>query len=170
MERDATFSEDREHRYKLQRVLDGDFRDRTIAFVMLNPSTADEDGDDPATKKCLEIAREHDFKRVEIVNLFSKINSTAAEIHNCKDPVRAENDQFIIDTCEEADKIICGWGNDGQYMNRSTEVFNRISHHDLECLRVNGSGEPTYIRPNGPLQHQIDNETQPYDSVARNSS
>lgn len=170
MKRDAIFSEDREHRYKLQRVLDGDFRDRTLAFVMLNPSTADESEDDPATRKCLEIAREHDYKQVEIVNLFSVVNSTAAEISDCEEPVRVENDEYIINTCEKADKIVCGWGDDGQYMDRATEVYNRISHLDLECLRINASGEPTYIRPNGPLQHRMDNETQTYDRVSRNGA
>ena len=136
----------------------------TLTFILLNPSTADENDDDPATNKCVEIANDHEFGRVEIVNLFSAINSSSDELTELNDPLRSENDEYIMEACERADKIVCGWGNDGQYMNRSEETYSRISDYDLWCLRQNsaGDGEPTYVNPNGPLRHEMDNELQPY--------
>ncbi|WP_255167145.1 DUF1643 domain-containing protein [Natrononativus amylolyticus] len=163
VKRDAIFSADNEHRYRLFRSLDGDFRDKTLTFVLLNPSTADDEIDDDATKRCIEIAKYHDFKHLEIVNLFSLIEPTSEDLEDAKNPVRQENDKHIIESCEEADKIICGWGNIGDHMNRAAEVYEKISHHDLECLRVNQTGEPTYVNPNGPLQHQLSYDTRPYE-------
>jgi hypothetical protein len=163
MKREATLSPDETHRYTLTRILEDDLNDRTLTFILLNPSTADDTEDDPATKKCIEIAREHNFRRVEVVNLFSVIESDSQDLRDIDEPLRPENDEHILAACEQADKIICGWGDEGEYMNRSSEVYNKISDNELECLRINQSGEPTYINPNGPLRHKMNNDTQPYE-------
>jgi hypothetical protein len=51
----AVFSDDREYRYRLWRTWDVD--KPTAAFVMLNPSTADETENDPTIRRCIGFAK-----------------------------------------------------------------------------------------------------------------
>jgi hypothetical protein len=45
--------------------------DRRVAFVMLNPSTADGHADDPTIRRCMGFAREWGFDGLVVVNLFA---------------------------------------------------------------------------------------------------
>src|SRR6266487_5248505 len=42
-----------------------------IVFVLLNPSTADEQRNDPTIRRCMGFARTWNFGSVEVVNLFA---------------------------------------------------------------------------------------------------
>ena len=42
-----------------------------VAFVLLNPSTADEEGDDPTIRRCIGFAQRHGFGGLEAVNLYA---------------------------------------------------------------------------------------------------
>ena len=52
----AWFSPDREHRYLLLRGPDLDATVPLVAYIMLNPSTADADQNDPTIAKCIKFA------------------------------------------------------------------------------------------------------------------
>ncbi|TMF61888.1 MAG: DUF1643 domain-containing protein, partial [Chloroflexi bacterium] len=67
--RGATFSADRRYRYRLWRRWDG--ARPVVAFVMLNPSTADARRDDPTIRRCIGFAKSWGFGGVEVVNLFA---------------------------------------------------------------------------------------------------
>lgn len=57
------------YRYRLWRRWDA--TKPTVAFVMLNPSTADGEREDQTSRKCLGFARRWDFGAFEVVNLFA---------------------------------------------------------------------------------------------------
>ncbi len=52
--RGAVLSDDGEYRYRLHRTWD--VKKSMLAFVMLNPSTADATNDDPTVRRCLGYA------------------------------------------------------------------------------------------------------------------
>lgn len=69
MQRGAVLSLDGVYRYHLWRRLGPG--DRSLGFVMLNPSTADANEDDPTIRKCVGFARTLGYDMVEVCNLFA---------------------------------------------------------------------------------------------------
>src|SRR5207245_10014631 len=65
----ASFSRDRRYRYRLWRRWDA--ARPVVAFVMLNPSTADAARDDPTIRRWSGFARAWGYGRLEVVNLFA---------------------------------------------------------------------------------------------------
>src|SRR6266571_4112449 len=65
----AIFDVNGRYRYSLWRAWSG-YHPR-IAFVLLNPSTADEERNDPTIHRCMGFARTWNFGFMEVVNLFA---------------------------------------------------------------------------------------------------
>jgi hypothetical protein len=145
----AQFSECKRFRYTLVR----DFRlgSGTINFIMLNPSTADEDFNDPTVGRCEKIAIANGFNQLIITNLFAY---RATEPNDMKAAHRdgldvtggMENDQAIIQAATLADQVICAWGNHGSMDLRSSAVRHLLQPMStkLHYLVLNRSGEPKH--------------------------
>lgn len=69
MIRTADISDDGVYRYQLGRTWQPD--DPVMAWVMLNPSTADADVDDPTIRRCISFAQRCGCGGIEVINLFS---------------------------------------------------------------------------------------------------
>lgn len=67
--RQAVFDPAGRYRYSLRRRWDA--AGARVAFVLLNPSTADGRRDDPTIRRCIGFAREWGFGGLEVVNLFA---------------------------------------------------------------------------------------------------
>ena len=57
------------YRYLLWREWDS--QSKTVSFIMLNPSRADAEINDPTITRCINFARSWGYGRLEIVNLFA---------------------------------------------------------------------------------------------------
>src|SRR5436190_6702368 len=62
-----------------------------IAFVLLNPSTADEQRNDPTIRRCMGFARAWNFGSMEVVNLFACRATDCRELFQVSDPIGEEN-------------------------------------------------------------------------------
>lgn len=58
------------YRYRLTRNLFHD-DDRTMTFIMLNPSTADHEENDATIRRCISFAEREHYGKLEVINLFS---------------------------------------------------------------------------------------------------
>src|SRR5437667_3282192 len=67
-----------------------------IAFILLNPSTADEQKNDPTIRRCMGFARAWNFGSMEVVNLFAYMATDYRELFQVSDPVGAENNRFLM--------------------------------------------------------------------------
>jgi hypothetical protein len=147
---DATLSDDRQYRYRLRRTWDAE--KPTLAWIMLNPSTADETEDDPTIRRCLGYAKDWGYGSIIVGNLFAYRTSDPSDLHDVDDPVGSENDSYLRDICQEADRVMVAWGTDGDIRGRESEVEGLLDT-DLYALNTTKHGHP-----NHPLYQPSDAE------------
>ena len=66
MQRDACISQDKLYRYTLTRIWNPRSGQRLMGFIMLNPSTADSNDDDPTIDLCMLTALKYDFDGIYV--------------------------------------------------------------------------------------------------------
>ncbi len=91
------------YRYSLWREWDS--RRPIVAFVMLNPSTADAAKDDPTIRRCASFARSWGYGSLEVVNLFAYRASEPKRLRQTPDPIGPANDDYLVDA---ADRVADG--------------------------------------------------------------
>lgn len=129
-----------------------------LAFVMLNPSTADAQVNDATIRRCISFAQVWGYGYLEVVNLFGLRTPHPSELRAVSDPVGAECDAYILDAMAGADQIILGWGNWGSLYNRDQAVLDLLATHaNVYCLGRNQSGQPRH-----PLYLKRDIQPIPY--------
>lgn len=103
----AHISDDGLYRYSLTRELGGN---TTCTFVMLNPSTADAEQDDPTIRRCIGFARDWGYGRLKVVNLYAYRATKPDDLWLADDPVGPENDHAISLAFGGSDLIVAAWG------------------------------------------------------------
>lgn len=139
--RGAVLSEHREYRYRLWRTYD--VEKPTLAWLMLNPSTADETTNDPTIRRCLGYMEDWGFGTIVVGNLFALRATDPSELRQHPNPVGPENDDHLRDICDEADKVIAAWGANGDYQDRGSEVAEMLDV-DLYALGTTQDGQPVH--------------------------
>lgn len=142
------------YRYYLRRDLaPGQLPDTSYArtvFIMLNPSTADAEVDDPTIRKCMGFARRWSAD-LEVVNLYALRATDPARLRTADDPVGPDNDAWIRDTAVGSVLIIAAWG--AFAYNRMPGGRDRIAHvaalvadagNQIHCLRRTKAGFPEH--------------------------
>ena len=144
----AIFSDCERYRYRLWR--EWDRGKGAIAFLMLNPSTADERVNDPTIERCQRRAVAMGYGRLEIVNLFPLRATDPAVMMADADPVgpRGRADGAILDAVSAASITVCGWGNHGGHLGRADAVTRIIAlvglRNRLHALKITGKGHPQH--------------------------
>ena len=138
--KNATFSDCRKYRYALSRTWNG--KKKTILFIGLNPSTANEKIDDPTIRRCINYAQNWGYGSLLMVNLFAYRATMPSELKNVKNPIGNDNDLHIIELSKKADIAVAAWGNEGTLLNRDKEVKKILPN--LMCLKINKSGQPAH--------------------------
>jgi hypothetical protein len=139
----AKFSRCRKWRYLLWRK----WADGPVAnFLMLNPSTADEVKLDPSCTRARLHAERWGFGALVVTNLFGWRATDPDEMKAARDPVGLQNDQSILKAAQEADLVVCAWGNHGAHLGRSKKVLELLNRNkaSLHALRLNANGEPAH--------------------------
>ena len=138
--KNATFSDCQKYRYALSRTWNG--KKKTILFIGLNPSTANEKIDDPTIRRCINYAQNWGYGSLLMVNLFAYRATLPSELKNVKNPIGNDNDLQIIEHSKKADIAVAAWGNEGTLLNRDKEVKKILPN--LMCLKINKSGQPSH--------------------------
>ena len=138
--KNAIFSDCRKYRYALSRTWNG--KKKTILFIGLNPSTADEKIDDPTIRRCINYAQNWGYGSLLMVNLFAYRVTLPSELKNVKNPIGNDNDLHILELSKKADLTVAAWGNEGFLLNRDKVVKKLIPN--LMCLKINKSGQPAH--------------------------
>jgi hypothetical protein len=137
----AIFSPDRDYRYILWRRWS---KGKTINFILLNPSTADEKNNDPTVERCEQRARMWGYGELVVTNIFAYRSTNPKVLSKMHDPVGPDNDKSIFDSAVNSNCTICGWGEHGKLLNRGNVVKKLLCCVKLYALRINKSGIPSH--------------------------
>jgi hypothetical protein len=115
-----------------------------VNFIMLNPSTADTEKDDPTIRRCMGYAKEWGYADLIVTNLFAYRATDPSELRNTADPIGPENDRYILETAKKSNAVVCAWGIHGSYLGRSATVKRMLldAGLSLACLKLCADGEP----------------------------
>jgi hypothetical protein len=127
------FSEDRIYRYTVSRYAIKQqkmFRTtppKVCAFIMLNPSVADELRNDPTIRRCIGFCRDWCYDIFLGGNLFAFRATDPKAMNAAVDPVGPDNDEWLRVIAVTADRVVCAWGGThGSFMNRDQQVWRRL--------------------------------------------
>src|SRR6185436_13919261 len=140
----AEFSPCKRWRYLLWRQWDPE---KPVAnFLMLNPSTADEHKLDPTCSRARDYSERWGYGALIVTNVFGFRSTDPQLMKKEKDPVGPGNDSAIVQAANEADLVVCAWGNHGQLGGRSSYVRDLLRKNRIEVhtLRLNANGEPAH--------------------------
>lgn len=144
----ATWSPCGAYRYTLRRPGLGDMLSPGVgacAFLLLNPSTADEHADDPTIRRCIAFARSWGFAELDIINVYGLRSTDPKGLWKVADPVGEGNDAAIAGVLARAERVICGWGKNARpdRVRRVAELLAR-GRAQVLALKVNGDGSPQH--------------------------
>jgi hypothetical protein len=118
-----------------------------LNVIGLNPSTADENRDDPTVRRCLRLARDLGYDGCLITNLFAyRSTDPRGLLHAPADPIGPENDGYLLRAAQGAGLVICAWGVHGGYLHRGRDLLRllREAHRELHCLGLTQGGQPRH--------------------------
>lgn len=121
---DAVISEGGLFRYQLARKWD--LARPLLGFVMLNPSTADAERDDPTVRKCMGFAERLGFGGILITNLFAWRATDPADLRKNNYPIGPENNWHIATAARECGALVCAWGANARGLTRVDDVLGII--------------------------------------------
>lgn len=162
IQRSADFSPCGTYRYTLKRTWDDSLP--SLLCVLLNPSTADAEHDDPTNTKVMRWAMRNGYGRLTFCNLFAYRSPYPEFMKRYPEPIGPANNSVIARELRLHDMVVAGWGNDGDHMGRDRVVISmwRIWH----CFRINDAT----LQPMHPLYMPGDTKLSIYNNVPERAS
>lgn len=153
----ATISPCGRYRYSLKRQWGPLDADGPVVWIMLNPSTADADTDDPTIRACREFSRRWGKSALEVVNLFALRSPKPSALAIDHDPVGPDNDLWIDTAIRRASLVVAAWGAHGTLLGRHWDVKRIIASTGCRarCLGLTKAGQPRhplYVRRTRDLE------------------
>ena len=141
----ALFSPCRLYRYSLWRTWNDKFA--PLHFLLLNPSTADEEKNDPTVERCERRARSGGYGGLIVTNIFGWRSTDPKGLWEPEDPVGKLNDKAIRAAVVMSARTVCGWGSAGPRLlvrRRVLEIKRLLNEFPLWCLEKNADGSPKH--------------------------
>jgi hypothetical protein len=130
------------YRYVLTRRWDDRLPD--LCWVMLNPSKADAERNDPTINRCMAFARALGRGGIRVVNLFAFRATDPADMRKAADPVGPDNDFHLRNEAHDS-RVILAWGAKPWARERIGTVLPLLAGAaSIECLRRTKDGYPEH--------------------------
>jgi hypothetical protein len=126
----------------------------TLAWCMLNPSTADAEHNDPTVRRCIERAKLLGYAGIFVVNIFAFRATLPSNMLSATDPVGPENDSAIMQVAADSEIVVCAWGSHGTFLDRGKAVLAMLPKEKLRHLGLTKHGQPghpLYVPYSQPL-------------------
>lgn len=168
MIRQAIISECGNYRYRLQRRW-GAADAKPCVFVMLNPSTADAEQDDPTIRRCIGFAEKLGFTTLEVVNLFAwraKSPKALLSVGPDRDPCGVHNQRAFVEVLAKPGMIVCAWGAHGGHLGQDQTALGWIDQYNDTDAPVVALGLTKGGQPRHPLYLPSDARPVPFGGAA----
>ncbi|TIY05976.1 MAG: DUF1643 domain-containing protein [Mesorhizobium sp.] len=123
---------------------------KICVFVMLNPSTADGNEDDPTISRCVGFAQAWGYDRLEVLNLFAYRATdpkSLLALNHDDDAVgegnRAAFDHVLVRNYPVG-TIICAWGQHGTFLGQDETALGWMGSLPRFALGLTKDGHPKH--------------------------
>lgn len=146
MKKEAVISNCGKYRYQLSREWD-DTKPKCL-FIMLNPSTADADIDDPTITRCIGFAKSWGFGGLMVGNLFAYRSTDprnlkeSPEMSPTADWLNAINERHLHEMWSKCDMAIFAWGTFKGAINRGAYISNKF--RGAKAITISKCGFPCH--------------------------
>jgi hypothetical protein len=150
----ADFDAERTNRYFLGRYWEAL---PTLLWIMLNPSVAGVDIDDPTIRKCCGFAQRHGFGGVEVINLFSLISTDPKGLAKLTSFELSLAERYYWETAAKVYHLsgeqywsngerstMVAWGAQKMAAKRTDELLKVFRGNKLLCLGRTQGGQPNH--------------------------
>ena len=145
--RSADISNDKKDRFSLSRIWDS--KKPKALYIMLNPSYADDESDDPTIRRLIFFSKKFKFGGFYVTNLFTQITPYPKEL-NMDNNSKKKNLKIISASIKKSDLIVYAWGN----LVSEPLQLRKLIESPL-CFGINKNGtpkHPLYLRSDTKLQ------------------
>lgn len=156
----AVISDCGRYRYRLDRAWATSDR---VCWIMLNPSTADANCDDPTLRRVLGFSQVLGFGKLVVVNLFAWRATDPAELPaDIELATGPDTDHHIARAVQSSTMVICGWGTSGPFAARAARLAEVLAivreaglvPHAMTLTKDGSPGHPLYLR-SGLVPHPL---------------
>lgn len=158
---DATLSPCGRYRYLLTRDWFPKRGRGHVLWIMLNPSTATEDVDDPTIRRCQAFAQGWGYDGISVANLYALRSTDPEALLRDPAPVGEANDDVLASMAEAAGVglVMAAWGTHPATRARSragvvTHLITTAGR-DIHCLGTTASKaprHPLYVKGDQPAE------------------
>lgn len=116
-----------------------------LDWVMLNPSTADGDTDDPTIRRCIKFAKDWGFNGIRVTNLFAYRATNPDQLKTVDDPFGPDNNGYLQSW--GGPMTICAWGsNELIHKHYDGQLWSGLWDRECAfmCLGYNKDGSPKH--------------------------
>ena len=132
------------YRYSLDRIWNESLPQ--ACFVMLNPSIADANRDDPTLRRCIGFAQAWGYGGLRILNLFAGRATEPSQLFTSfEDPIGPGNDA-ALQAASHYREVIVAWGANGSRLGRDVQVLTQLGDLGIRprCLGITKHGNPRH--------------------------
>jgi len=140
--------------YRFSLTREWDMGQGTVLFIMLNPSTADAEQDDPTIRRCIGFAITWGMRRLEVRNLFAYRATDPRELLLARrrgvDIIGRDNVAGLLFAASNAIRVICAWGAHPIAEHRGPTTINMlidagVKPEALDLTRAMAPKHPLYV-------------------------
>lgn len=142
MKKDAVISDCGRYRYRLSRVWNDDLP--KCLFIMLNPSTADAEEDDPTIRRCIAFAKSWGYGSLYVGNMYGLRSTDPMELIKQDNVVGKDNLTHLLELNDLCDITVLAFGS-------TPAPCVNINYHQLlgnfkklHYLKINRDGKPAH--------------------------
>jgi hypothetical protein len=153
MKRRALISECGQYRYRLSRRWNKSLP--SCLFIMLNPSTADAELDDPTIRRCIAFAKSWGYGKLYVGDLFAVRTKSPSKMKDHSHPVGPNNCQHLqrmaLKVARSGGICVAAWGGHGTHMGQDKIVMKwfesfGVQLHFIKLTIKKAPCHPLYLR------------------------